>query len=75
MILLIHWARDEETEIKQGKTLGRKREENGDRNDRSKALQFEGLIPDGVEAALYGLGLLFTLTAGIRDQFKLHVGV
>lgn len=29
VILLIHWARDEETEIKQGKTLGRKREERG----------------------------------------------
>lgn len=41
----------------------------------NKALQFKGLIPGGVEAALYGLGLLFTLAAGIWDQFKLHVGV
>lgn len=41
----------------------------------TKALQFKGLIPGGVEAALYGLGLLFTLTARIWDQFELHVGV
>lgn len=42
---------------------------------RSRALQFKGLIPGGVEAALYGLGLLFTLIARIWDQFQLHVGV
>lgn len=40
-----------------------------------EALQFKGLIPGGVQAALYGLGLLFTLAAGVWDQFKLHVGV
>lgn len=41
----------------------------------NKALQFKGLIPGGVEAALDGLGLLFTLAAGVWDQFKLHIGV
>lgn len=40
-----------------------------------KALQFKGLVPGGVEAALDGLGLLFTLTAWVWDQFELHVGV
>lgn len=37
--------------------------------------QFKGLVPNRVEAALYGLGLLFTLAAGIWDQFEFHVGV
>lgn len=40
-----------------------------------EALQFKGLIPGGVEAALYSFGLLFTLVAGIWDQFKLHIGI
>lgn len=38
-------------------------------------LQFKGLIPGGVEAALDGLGLLLALVARVRDQFQLHVGV
>lgn len=38
-------------------------------------LQFKGLVPGGIEAALHSFGLLFALTSGIWDQFKLHVGV
>lgn len=38
-------------------------------------LQFKGLIPGGVEAALDGLGLLLALVARVRDQLQLHVGV
>lgn len=38
-------------------------------------LQLKGLVPDGVEAAFDGLGLLFALAAWIWDQFELHVGV
>lgn len=84
------WERErderEGTDKNGGKTEGRRKEEeaktdrkiNEIRNHRARcngALQFKGLIPGGVEAALYGLGLLFTLAAGIWNQFKLHIGV
>lgn len=38
-------------------------------------VQFEGLVPGGVQAALDGLGLLLALAARVRDQLQLHVGV
>lgn len=41
----------------------------------SLVLQFKGLVPDRVEAALDGLRLLFALTPRVWDQFQLHVGV
>lgn len=43
--------------------------------NQSPTLQFKSLVPDGVQAALYGLGLLFAFAAGIWDQFEFHVRV
>lgn len=38
-------------------------------------LQSEGFIPLWIEGTLDGLGLLFALTFGIRDQFQFNVGI
>lgn len=59
----------------EGESKGKKNSQTTRINKKSAALQFKSLIPGGVEAALYGLGLLLALAAGIWDQFELHVGV
>lgn len=55
--------------------LSDKRDKREDNILQKKVLQFEGLVPGGVEAALNSFGLLFALTSRIRDQFQLHIGV
>lgn len=61
--------------IKRGRRLRTSEGKRSEDKDREEDLQFKGLVPGGVEAALDGLGLLLALVARVRDQLQLHVGV